>query len=115
MQLAQFEALTGATVERVLAVPAQFDPQQPFVPQVEAMLAQAPLTAEEWQTAPLLVVLPELNSIIAILLTELHGRMGYFPTIVRRRPVADSIPQRYEVAEVINLQAVREAARLYRR
>ena len=52
-QLAQLEALTGAGVERVVTVPTQFDTQQPFVPQVEAMLAQVPLTADEWQTAPL--------------------------------------------------------------
>lgn len=110
-QLAQLETLIGAAVERVIAVPAQFDTAQPFVPQVAAMLAQIPLTAEEWQTTPLLVVPPALNFITAILLAELHGRMGYFPAIVRLRPVAESLPPRFEVAEVINLQAVREAAR----
>jgi hypothetical protein len=113
-QLAQLEALTGAGVERVIAAPAQFDPQQPFVPQVEAMLASVPLTAEEWQTMPLLVVPPALNFITAVLLAELHGRMGYFPAIVRLRPVQDSVPPRFEVAEVINLQAVRDLARTHR-
>ncbi len=107
-QLAQLEALTGAGVERVIVVPAQFDTQQPFVPQVEALLAQVPLTAEEWQTMPLLVVPPALNFITAVLLAELHGRMGYFPAIVRLRPVAESMPPAFEVAEVINLQAVRD-------
>jgi hypothetical protein len=114
-QLAQLEALAGAAVERVIEAPAQFDTQQPFVPQVDAMLAQVPLTAEEWQTMPLLIVPPALNFITAVLLAELHGRMGYFPAIGRLRPVADSMPPAFEVAEVINLQAVREAARLYRR
>lgn len=110
-QLAQLEALTGAGVERVIAVPAQFDTQQPFVPQVAAMLAGVPLTAEEWQSAAILVAPPALNFITAALLAELHGRMGYFPAIVRLRPVAESVPPRFEVAEVINLQAVREQAR----
>ncbi len=109
--LAQLEALTGAGVERVIAVPAQFDTGQPFVPQVAAMLAGVPLTAEEWQSAAILVAPPALNFITAALLAELHGRMGYFPAIVRLRPVAESIPPRFEVAEVINLQAVREQAR----
>ena len=113
-QLAQLEALVGAPVERVIAVPAQFEADQPFVPQVETLLAGVPLTAEEWQTAPLLVVPPALNFITAVLLAELHGRMGYFPPIVRLRLVADSLPPRFEVAEVINLQAVREDARLRR-
>jgi hypothetical protein len=113
-QLAQLEMLTGAGVERVIVVQAQFDTQQPFVPQVEAMLASVPLTAEEWQTAPILVVPPALNFITAVLLAELHGRMGYFPAIARLRPVLDSVPPRFEVAEVINLQAVREGARRQR-
>ena len=112
-QLAQIEALTGATVERVIPAPVQFDTQQPFVPQVQALLAQVPLTAEEWQTAPLVVVPPALNFITAVLLAELHGRMGYFPAIVRIRPVEGSLPPRFEVAEIINLQAIRDAASMH--
>lgn len=113
-QLAQVEAVTGAAVERVIAVPAQFDTAQPFVPQVQALLDDVPLTAAEWQTARLLIVPPALNFITAVLLAELHGRMGYFPAIVRLRPAAGSLPPRFEVAEVINLQAVREQARTRR-
>jgi hypothetical protein len=37
--------------------------------------------------------------------------MGYFPPIVRLKPVAGALPPRYEVAEVINLQGVRDTAR----
>jgi hypothetical protein len=37
--------------------------------------------------------------------------MGYFPPLARLRPVEGSLPPRYEVAEVINLQQVRDAAR----
>ena len=44
-------------------------------------------------------------------LAELHGRMGYYPPVVRLRPVPDSLPPRYEVAEILNLQAVRDDAR----
>ena len=38
-QLNQLEALTGAAVERVMAVASQFDVQQAFAPQVQALLA----------------------------------------------------------------------------
>jgi hypothetical protein len=31
--------------------------------------------------------------------------------MVRLRPVTDSLPPRFEVAEVVNLQALREGAR----
>ena len=69
------------------------------------------LTPTQWQSEPILVVLPSLNFIAAALLAELHGRMGYFPPVVRTRPVADVLPRRYEVAEILDLQGIRETAR----
>jgi hypothetical protein len=113
-QQAQIEALAGQPVERILSAPAQFDEQQPFAPQLQALLAELPLSPDDWQTLPILVVLPSLNFIAAVLLAELHGRMGYFPPVVRFRPVANSLPRRFEVAELIDLQAIREAARRQR-
>jgi hypothetical protein len=110
-QLARIAQLTGQPVETVLMLPTQFDQAQPFVPQVQALIEQVPLTPEEWQTAPLLVVLPSLNYIAAIVLAELHGRMGYFPSVVRLRPVEDALPPRYEASEILNLQNVRDKAR----
>jgi len=113
-QLKEIEAITGQAVAEVRHVPAQFDPQQSFMSQVEALAEACRLTPEEWQTRPILVVLPSLNFITAVLLAELHGRMGYFPPVARLRPVEGSIPTRYEVAEVINLQQVRDDARTRR-
>jgi len=40
--------------------------------------------------------------------------MGYFPPVVRLRPVEGSIPRRFEVAEILDLQALREQARTQR-
>ena len=37
--------------------------------------------------------------------------MGYFPPVLRLRPVPDAVPPRFEVVEIINLQGVREEAR----
>ncbi len=113
-QLHQIETLTGQKVERVIAIDAQIDPQEPLAPQVVRMVDQVRFSAEEWQTLPLLIALPSLNYSAGVLLAELHGRMGYFPSILRLRPVAGAIPPRFEVAEVINLQAVRDAARARR-
>jgi len=110
-QHAQIEALAGEPIRRVLDAPTQFDEQQPFVPQLAALLAAIDLTPAQWQNEPLLVILPSLNFIAALLLADLHGRMGYFPTVVRMRPVAGSTPRRYEVAELLDLQAAREEAR----
>ena len=110
-QRAQIEALIGSAVMREIAVMPQFDEQQPFTPQVDALLAAIPLSPEDWQSEPILVVLPSLNFIAAALLADLHGRMGYFPPVVRTRPVEGSLPRRYEIAEILDLQAMREAAR----
>ncbi len=105
------EALTGQQVERVIEVQSQIDTQQPLVPQVMAIADACGLSPTDWQTLPLLINLPALNFIAAALLAELHGRCGYFPTVLRLRPVPGSTPPRFEVAELVNLQAVRDAAR----
>ena len=110
-QLKQLEALARQPIERVIDVPTQFDPAQPFVAQVTALVDGVGLAPSEWQSLPIVVNPPSLNLIAVTLLAELHGRMGYFPTVLRLRPVADSTPPRFEVAEVINLQQVRDAAR----
>jgi len=110
-QVAQAEALTNQSISQVIALPVQFDNDQPFLLQLEALMAQLTLSAEQWQNEAILVNPPSLNFITALLLAELHGRMGYFPPVLRLRPVKDSLPPRYEVAEVLNLQAVRDAAR----
>lgn len=109
--LADIEKLTGRPVAGVVELHSQVDPQQPLAPQVMAMADAAALTPEQWQTEVILVNLPSLNHSAALLLAELHGRMGYFPPVLRLRPVKDAIPPRFAVAEILNLQAVREEAR----
>ncbi len=110
-QRAQIEALTKKPLEQIITLPVHFDQEKPFLPQLRALLKEVPFTPQEWQTAPILVNLPSYNYIAALALAELHGRMGYFPPIIRLKPVRDSIPPRYEVAEIINLQSIRDQAR----
>ena len=113
-QQAQIEAITDQPVQRAINAMPHFDERQPFEPQLAALLDQIELTAQQWQTEPVLVVLPALNFIAGALLANLHGRMGYFPHVVRTRPVEGSIPRRFEVAEILDLQALRAAARAAR-
>ncbi len=114
LQRTQLETLTGKQIERIIDVPVQLDNMQPFEPQVQSLLEGVGLSSQEWQTLPVLVNLPSMNVITAILLAELHGRMGHFPTVLRLRPVQGSTPPQFEVAEVINLQAIRDSARTRR-
>lgn len=107
----QLAALTGEDVAEVRTLPAQMDLAQPFDKQAVALADAADLSPEAWQTTPLLLVLPALNFAAAALLAELHGRMGYFPPVVRLRPVPGKLPPRYEIAEIINLQTMRDTAR----
>ncbi len=110
-QLDQLTALTGQPVAQTLGEMVQFDPQAPMHPQILAIVDRLALDSATWQTAPIIVNLPGHAVAAATLLAELHGRMGHFPAIMRIRPVADSAVTQYEVAEVINLQALREQAR----
>jgi hypothetical protein len=113
-QLARIRELVGREVERVIAVPTHLDHARPFDEQVRELLATVPLTPEQWQTTPLIINPPSLAPITAALLAEIHGRSGFFPTILRLRPIAGSVPPQFEVAELLNLQAIRDAARTRR-
>lgn len=110
-QLQQLEEILRNKVERVIEIDAQIDLRQPIAPQVAALADQTGLTSKEWQSLPILVIPPSLNFSAVTLLAELHGRMGYFPPVLRLCPVTGSLPPRFEVAEIINLQEVREKAR----
>jgi hypothetical protein len=114
-QLARIRELAGRDLERIIAVPTQFDHARPFDEQVRELLASVPLTPEQWQTTPLIINPPSLAPITAVLLAEIHGRSGYFPTILRLRPINGITPPQFELAELINLQGVRDVARGQRR
>ncbi len=113
-QLAAVQALTKQPDITLHNIRAQFNHQQPFAPQLAQMLAPLPLTPEQWQTASILVNPPSLNYITGVLLAELHGRMGYFPPLLRLRPIQHSTPPAFEVAEILDLQNLRNTARTTR-
>lgn len=112
--LAAIKELSGNEITQVIPVVVQFDNQLPFQGQLESLLQQIPLNTEELQTLPILVNLPSYNHIAALILSSLHGIMGHFPTIIRLRPLQGSMPTQYEVAELINLDNIREMNRLKR-
>jgi len=113
-QVKEIEAITAQPVAEVRGEMAQFDHPAPFAEQVRTLADRVGLSPEDWQITPLLVNPPGYAPATAALLAELHGRMGHFPAVLRLHPVEGSTPTRYEVAEVINLQQIREDARLRR-
>ncbi len=110
-QIERIERMTGRKVQRVIEVPVHFDNGADFEAQVQRLVDAVPLSSEEWQTEPVLINPPSLNFIALLLLAELHGRMGYFPAHIRTRPVPDAVPSSYEVAEILDLRAVRDRSR----
>jgi len=103
--------MLGDQVIDVIHVPMHFDSISAYQPQLERLLAEVPLTADAWQQEQILIVLPSQNYIAALLVAELHGRMGYFAPVVRLRAAENVLPPRFEVAEILDLQSVRECAR----
>jgi hypothetical protein len=112
-QRAHLTATLGVEPE-IRPVTVQIDPAQPLAPQISALVDTLGLSAAAWQTTPMIINPPGYAPATAALLAELHGRSGYFPAILRLRPVVDTTPTVYEVAEIVNLQVVREQARTCR-
>ncbi|MGI8588290.1 MAG: CRISPR-associated protein Csx15 [Chloroflexia bacterium] len=112
-QLAQAEALLGERPD-VRTVPTHADRARPTADVARELADGAALDPAEWQTLPLLVNPPGLAPLALALLAEIHGRCGYFPPVVNIRPLAGAMPPRYELAEIVNLQALRDAARTRR-
>lgn len=108
-QLARVAELLGAMPE-LRELKTQIDQALPLGPQVAALADAAGLTPAQWQP-PLIVNPPGLAPAAVALLAEIHGRMGHFPTLLRLRPIAGGATTTFELAELINLHALREAAR----
>lgn len=109
--LRAIQGLAAQPIARLIERQVHLDPDAPFAEQVVSLVDALGLTPREWQNEPILVNPPTLNVIAVALLAELHGRMGYFPPVVRLRSVAGAVPPRFAVAEVLDLQGLREQAR----
>ncbi len=107
---AQIEILTGTPLDEVRTIPVQINQGEPLEAQISAIVDSAHLSSQEWQTRALLVNPPGYAPAAFVLLAELHGRIGHFPALIRLRPKPGLLTS-YEVSELLNLQAVREAAR----
>lgn len=113
-QLDALKAEAGETAFDLREVKTHFDPEQSFTDQVRTLIESLNIDTKTWQTEPMLINPPAFNAIALALFAELNGRMGYFPAIIRLKPDPGSTPPRFEFAEIINLQAIREQARAQR-
>ncbi len=109
-QRTQIEMLAGVPIEEVRTIPIEIDQEEPLEPQITAVIERVGLSSREWQTRLLLINPPGYAPAAFVLLAELHGRIGHFPSLLRLRPKSSSVTE-YEVAELLNLQTIRDAAR----
>src|SRR5688572_27154123 len=85
-----------------------------FTPEALHYIERIELLPAEWQTTPLVVAPPGYAPAWGVLLAELHGRLGYFPDMVRLRPAPAHSREKFEVVEIISLREVRSRARAKR-
>jgi hypothetical protein len=109
-QRAQIEALAETPIEEIRTIRVQIRHEEALEPQIAAIVESVGLSSLEWQTRPLVINPPGYAPAAFVLLAELHGRIGHFPSLVRLRPKSGPVTT-YEVAELLSLQEVREAAR----
>ena len=109
-QQAQIEALAGTPISAMHTIAVQIREGEPLEEQIRALVDALPLSPGEWQAHALLLNPPGYAPAAFALLAELHGRIGHFPSLIRLRPRAGAITK-YEVAELLNLQGIRERAR----
>lgn len=113
----QLQAIRQATGQSDLAlrdIKTHFDAERSFAVQVLELVDSLNINTITWQSSPILINPPSFNAIALTLIAELNGRMGYFPAVIRLKPIPDSLPPQFEFAEIINLQAVRDQARAQR-
>jgi hypothetical protein len=112
-QCLQIEMLAQHTIAEVRTIAVQIDQDAPLGPQVHKIVDTTGLSTEQWQAYPLLINPPGYAPAAFVLLAELHGRIGHFPTLLRLCP-RHGPTTTYEVAEILNLQSIRENSRAHR-
>jgi hypothetical protein len=111
IQLAQAEILLHEPIDRVVNFPCQVDSDTEILPQFNKLMAKLPLNDAELKREPLVVVLPAQNYLAVLVIAYLHGRMGYFPQVIRTRLKATGLLPLHEAAELLDPQAVDDVAK----
>jgi len=114
LNLMEIEDRIHTSADSVINIGVDCDLMGDLRDQVRVLVDNAGVDSESWQVQPPMIVLPGHSAIAAVLLAELHGRIGHFPAIIRIAPVENSIPRQFSVVEILNLQGIRDDARRQR-
>lgn len=100
-------------IEELIEFPVHFDAYQDMEAQVMKVLEEVGLAVEEWSERNIYLILSGIAPGGAALLAAIHGLRGAFPKVVWVYQESRD-PAQYEVAQIINLQALRDNARKVR-
>jgi len=109
-QQTQIEQLAGASIENIITIPTLINEEEPLEPQITQLVDAVDQSIHDWHKHHILINPPGYAPAAFLLLAEIHGRIGHFPTLIRMRPQHGSITT-YQVIELLNLQTIRDAAR----
>lgn len=109
-QQTQIEHLSGTSVEDIITIPTLISEEEPLQPQITSLIDAIDQSTPDWHKRHILINPPGYAPAALLLLAEIHGRIGHFPTLIRMRPKHGSVTT-YEVIELLNLQTIRDAAR----
>jgi len=106
------QELARPTID-VIDIETAVDRNQPLHKQATQLVDRVGWDSKAWQTRAFFVNPPSLSSLALLVIAEIHGRRGEFPRILvlRRSP---QLEMGFEVAEILDLQNVRDLARKLR-
>jgi hypothetical protein len=108
-QHTRIEELAGTSIKNIITIPMLINEKEPLRPQITSIIDALDHYLDAWPKQHILVNPPGYAPAAFLLLAELHGRIGHFPTLIRMRPNHGPVTS-YEVIELINLQTIRDAA-----
>jgi transcriptional regulator with XRE-family HTH domain len=109
-QRVQIEELSKTTIENIVAISTLINEEEPLESQITSLIEAVDQSIPDWHKRDMLINPPGYAPAAFLLLAEIHGRIGHFPTFIRMRPIHSSVTT-YEVIELLNLQIIRDAAR----
>lgn len=110
-QIQKVEKMLNKPIAEIIPLNTHLDEDRPFRPQFCELISSAKISPESLQHGEYIINLPGYAPAAAVLIAELHGRMGHFPTVIRLKKVEGSLPPVFDVEEIMNLQAIRDEAR----
>jgi hypothetical protein len=116
VMLEQTATLLGISTEQISEhrVNVQIDRTQAISLEIAKIVDNLGFSSEDWQTKAFVVNLPGLAIAAGVLIAEIHGRAGFFPSVLSMTPTPNSPTPSFQVTEIIALQTVREYARAKR-